>query len=179
MSSCNGGCRKPGSGQFAGTDPCKIQYASRKAQELAGGQEDSIGYQTQNGQAVPYITNRINVESMIPVIPILAGAQQLIGGSYAKQAEAGTVTKPKTIFGKALGGVTGRTAAYKAQEAAKSDAPLDSAVAKNLRSQGVPVSGNVAFGNSGDQTLKVLGIFGAVVVSIFYFNRNKRRRRRY
>ncbi len=175
MSCCND-CAKPGMGDFAGNDACEINNLSKKARELAAVNGGAVGYNS----GVPYISNKVNVETMIPVIPILAGAAALGRNTYAQQAEAGTVTKPKTLAGKALGAFTGRTAAWNSQEAAKTQGSFDSGVAKNLTAQGTPISGGVKFGNSGDQTLKILGIGAVTLISFFFFNRGKgRRKRRY
>lgn len=179
MSHCNGNCQKPGSGTFAGNDACQIQTASRKAQDLAAKTGGTVGYVSEAGSAVPYITNRVNVESMIPVIPILSGAAAFSGGIYADKVARGEVVKPaKTDVGKFLGSLTGRNKAAELS-AAQSSAPISNEVSKNLQRQGYPVSGSVLFGNaSQNQVLKVLGIVAGTIVAIFYFVTRKPKRRR-
>lgn len=172
--SCSNGCSPTGSGVFAGNDACGIQTVGSKARKLAESAGGSLDY----SGGIPYARTSVKVDNMIPIIGALTGGQQLISQKYASDAAAGTVTKPKTIFGKGFGLLTGRTAAYKAQEAAKSSGNVDPSVTKNLARQGVPVSGGISFGNSGDQTLKILGIVAGVVVSYFFFNKGKKGRKR-
>ena len=122
----------------------------------------------------------------------------LIAGSITKfrqdkvdKATAGikTYTKPKTIFGKLIGGISGRTAAAQATASTKT-APLSESVMNSLQPsentldpnmrQNVPVTGGFSFGGEASKkTYLPFAIVGAVI-AVFYFMRRKGgRRRRY
>jgi hypothetical protein len=118
----------------------------------------------------------------------LAGLGALKASKVAK-AEAGikTYTKPKTIFGKLIGGVSGRTAAYEASASVKT-APISESVLNSLQPQSsnldpsvrqsFPVTGGLSFG--GEATKKTYLPFYIVgaIVAIFFFMRRKGGRRR-
>lgn len=167
--SCSNGCEKTGIGKFAGNNACSPAKAARLAETMGMPAPDYS-----NG--VPYGKQSVsvNVDQMIPIIPILAGASQALTAQKIAQAEAGKVIEPpKTVAGKFLGALTGRNKA-----AAISQANLDPAVQKNLGSQGIPVSGSVSFNQDQNQLLKVLGLLGGVVVAVVYFSKSKTKRRR-
>jgi hypothetical protein len=96
-------------------------------------------------------------------------------------------TKPKTIFGKLIGGVSGRTAAYEASASVKT-APISESVFNSLQPQSsnldpsmrqsFPVTGGLSFG--GEATKKTYLPFYIVgaIVAIFFFMRRKGGRRR-
>jgi len=96
-------------------------------------------------------------------------------------------TKPKTIFGKLIGGVSGRTAASEASASVKT-APISDSVLNSLQPsantldpnmrQSFPVTGGLSFG--GEATKKTYLPFAilAAVIAIFYFMRRKGGRRR-
>ena len=96
-------------------------------------------------------------------------------------------TKPKTIFGKLIGGVSGRTAAYEASASVKT-APISESVLNSLQPQSsnldpsvrqsFPVTGGLSFG--GEATKKTYLPFYIVgaIVAIFFFMRRKGGRRR-
>jgi len=96
-------------------------------------------------------------------------------------------TKPKTIFGKLIGGVSGRSAAAEATAQTKT-APLSDAVMNSLQPrtanldpsmrQSFPVTGGLSFG--GEATKKTYLPFAivAAIVAAFYFMRRKGGRRR-
>ena len=96
-------------------------------------------------------------------------------------------TKPKTIFGKLIGGVSGRTAAAEATASTKTS-PVSSSVINALQPrsanldpsmrQTFPVTGGVSFG--GEATKKTYLPFAivAAIVAAFYFMRKKGGRRR-
>ena len=96
-------------------------------------------------------------------------------------------TKPKTIFGKLIGGVSGRTAASEASASVKT-APISESVYNSLQPQSsnldpsvrqsFPLSGGLSFG--GEATKKTYLPFYIVgaIVAIFLFMRRKGGRRR-
>jgi len=96
-------------------------------------------------------------------------------------------TKPKTIFGKLIGGVSGRSAAAEASGSTKTS-PISENVKNALQPrtsnldpsmrQSFPVTGGVSFG--GEATKKTYLPFYIVgaIVAIFFFMRKKGSRRR-
>ena len=98
-------------------------------------------------------------------------------------------TKPKTIFGKLIGGISGRTAASQASASVKT-APISDSVANALQPQefnldpsmrqSFPVTGGVEFGTQAKSKPWLPYAIVAGIVAIFYFMRGKKgRRRRY
>ncbi len=96
-------------------------------------------------------------------------------------------TKPKTIFGKLIGGVTGRTAAAEASAAVKT-APIDertfnslvpNTAPENMNSnRQTPITGGFSFGGEATKRTYLPFYLGAVVLGIFFFMRRKGGRRR-
>ena len=89
-------------------------------------------------------------------------------------------TKPKTIFGKLIGGVSGRTAAAEATEATKS-APLSQSVVNALQPRermSTPITGGISFGGEAIKRSYLPFYLAAVVAAIFFFMRKKGRGRR-
>ncbi len=96
-------------------------------------------------------------------------------------------TKPKTIFGKLIGGVSGRSAAAEASASVKT-APIDdrtynslspNTAPQNMKSdRQTPITGGISFG--GEATKKTYLPFAIVagVIAVFYFMRKKGGRRR-
>jgi hypothetical protein len=88
-------------------------------------------------------------------------------------------TRPKTIFGKALGKISGRTEAFELQQSLKSDLPmLKQSNQQSIAKSSFPVSGGLNFG--GQAVQKTYLPFLAVVGTIIYFitrGRKPRRRR--
>jgi hypothetical protein len=96
-------------------------------------------------------------------------------------------SKPKTIFGKLIGGISGRTAAAEATASTKTS-PVSSSVINALQPrsanldpsmrQSFPVTGGLSFG--GEATKKTYLPFAivAAIVAAFYFMRKKGGRRR-
>ena len=123
----------------------------------------------------------------IPFAAIGAGLGAL-QQSKIEKALAGekTYTKPKTIFGKLIGGVSGRTAAAEASQTKTS--PLSDSVMNSLQPasnnldpnmrQSFPVTGGLSFG--GEATRKTYLPFAiiAAIIAAFYFMRRKGGRRR-
>jgi len=118
----------------------------------------------------------------IPLAAIGAGLGALQQSKIDK-AMAGekTYTKPKTIFGKLIGGVSGRTAAAEASASVKT-APLSDSVMNSLqpsaKSSGTPVSGGISFGGEAARKTYLPFAIVAAVIAAFYFMRRKGRGRR-
>lgn len=92
-----------------------------------------------------------------------------------------TFTKPKTLFGKIIGGVSGRTAAAELQELSKTD-PLNpkvlNAMAPSQTRQTTPITGGISFGQEAKTRPYIPYIIVAGIVGIFYLMRRKGGRRR-
>jgi hypothetical protein len=92
-----------------------------------------------------------------------------------------TYTKPKTLFGKIIGSVSGRTAAAEAQSMNKSE-PISQTVMNSLQpartGAAAPVSGGFQFGTQAARMGYLPLAIIAGVVAIFYFMRRGGRRRR-
>lgn len=92
-------------------------------------------------------------------------------------------TKPKTIFGKLIGGVTGRTAASEASASVKT-APIDERTFNSLvpnqapMNSRVPVSGGISFGGEAGRKTYLPFAIVAAVIAAFYFMRRKGKGRR-
>lgn len=98
-------------------------------------------------------------------------------------------TKPKTIFGKLIGGISGRTAASEASASVKT-APIDertynslvpNSAPENMNSyKQTPITGGISFGGEAVKRSYLPFYLGAIVLGIFFFMRKKGgRRRRY
>jgi hypothetical protein len=121
--------------------------------------------------------------------PLLGAGLGSLQQSKIDKALAGqkTYTKPKTIFGKLIGGVSGRSAAAEATAAYKS-APLSDSVVNSLQPQSfnldpnmrqsTPITGGISFGGEAVKKTYLPFYLGAVVVAIFFFMRKKGSRRR-
>jgi hypothetical protein len=109
--------------------------------------------------------------------------------SKIEKALAGekTYTKPKTIFGKLIGGVSGRTAAAEASAQTKTS-PLSDTVLNSLQPssntldpsmrQSFPFTGGVQFGTQAKSRPWLPYAIVGALVAIFYFMRGKKGRRR-
>ena len=96
-------------------------------------------------------------------------------------------TKPKTIFGKLIGGISGRSAAAEATAQTKSS-PLSSNVLNSLQPKAAnldpsyresfPVTGGLQFGTQAKSRPWLPYAIVAGIVAIFYFMRGKKGRRR-
>ena len=125
----------------------------------------------------------------VNLLPVLGAGLGALQQSKLQKASEGTktFTRPKTIFGKFLGGVSGRSAAYELQTEMKETSLTPAAINSlqpasfttdpNIR-QTFPVTGGVSFG--GEATKKTYLPFAIVagVIAIFYFMRRKGGRRR-
>lgn len=127
----------------------------------------------------------------INFLPLIGAGVGALQQSKQESAIAGikTYTKPKTIFGKLIGGVSGRTAAYNTQEELKgtqlTPAVMNSIQPKsyntdpNMRQQ-IPLTGGISFGGEAGKKTYLPFAIVAAVVAVFYFMRNKKGgRRRY
>jgi hypothetical protein len=122
--------------------------------------------------------------------PILGAGLGALQQSKVDKALAGqkVYTKPKTFFGKLIGGVSGRTAAAEASASVKT-APISDSVANSLQPQSftndpnmkqTPITGGFSFGGEATKKTYLPFYLVAGVVAIFYFMRRKGgRRRRY
>ena len=119
----------------------------------------------------------------IQLAPLVGAGLGALQQSKIEKALAGekTYTKPKTIFGKLIGGVSGRTAAAEASESTKT-APLTSNVMNSLqpsaKSSGTPISGGISFGGEAARKTYLPFAIVAAVIAAFYFMRRKGGRRR-
>jgi hypothetical protein len=116
----------------------------------------------------------------IPIAPLVGAGLGAFQQSKIEKALSGekTYTKPKTIFGKLIGGVSGRTAAAEAQEMNKTE-PVSAKVMNSLSSNpATPVTGGISFGTQAARMGYLPLAIIAGVVAIFYFMRRGGRRRR-
>lgn len=116
-----------------------------------------------------------------PTLAIAGGIIDSFRASKLKQVEAGTktFTKPKTLVGKLIGGVSGRTAAASyQQEISKNQSNMVIESAKPEVSRQTPITGGFSFG--GEAAKKTYFPFAVVagIVAIFFFMRKKGRGRR-
>ena len=128
--------------------------------------------------------NSNNKEGMpIQLAPLVGAGLGALQQSKIDKALAGekTYTKPKTLFGKLIGGISGRSAAAEASASTKT-APLNESVMNSLqpsvKSSGTPITGGFSFG--GEATKKTYLPFAivAAIIAAFYFLRRKGGRRR-
>lgn len=124
----------------------------------------------------------------IPLAAIGAGLGALQQSKIDRAISGDKVyTKPKTIFGKLIGGVSGRTAAAEASAQTKTS-PLSSSVLNALQPQSsnldpnirqaFPFTGGVQFGTQAKSRPWLPYAVVAALVAIFYFMRGKKGRRR-
>jgi len=127
----------------------------------------------------------------IQIAPLVGAGLGALQQSKIEKALAGekTYTKPKTIFGKLIGGISGRTAAAEASAGVKT-APISEKVMNSLQPQAAnldpsyresfPVTGGVQFGTQAKSRPWLPYAIVAGIVAIFYFMRGKKgRKRRY
>jgi hypothetical protein len=117
----------------------------------------------------------------IQLAPLVGAGLGALQQSKIDKALAGekTYSKPKTIFGKLIGGVSGRTAAAEASAQTKS-APLSDTVMNSLQpsAKSTPITGGFSFGGEATKRTYLPFYLGAVVLGIFFFMRKKGRGRR-
>jgi len=120
----------------------------------------------------------------IQLAPLVGAGIGALQQSKIQKAQEGTktYTKPKTLFGKLIGGVSGRTAAAEATQMQKTEAlspKVMSAMSPSAKT-GTPITGGISFGGEARRrTWLPFAIVGGLV-AIFYFMRGRKggRRRR-
>lgn len=129
----------------------------------------------------------------IQLAPLVGAGLGALQQSKVNKALEGTktYTKPKTIFGKLIGGISGRTAAAEATAEFKS-APINDQVLSSLSNnasspssvnnmstrESIPFTGGVQFGTQAASRPWLPYAIVAGLVAIFYFMRGKKGRRR-
>jgi len=127
----------------------------------------------------------------IQLAPLVGAGLGALQQSKIDKALAGekTYTKPKTIFGKLIGGISGRSAAAEASAQTKTS-PLSENVINSLQPrnsnldpsmrQSFPLTGGVQFGTQAKSRPWLPYAIVGAIVAIFYFMRGKKggRRRR-
>ena len=125
----------------------------------------------------------------IQLAPLVGAGLGALQQSKIEKALAGekTYTKPKTIFGKLIGGVSGRTAAAEASAQTKTSPLSDNVLnsfagqaspSNNMNRQSTPITGGFSFGGEATKRTYLPFYLGAVVLGIFFFMRRKGGRRR-
>jgi hypothetical protein len=123
-----------------------------------------------------------NQQMAIPLAAIGAGIGAL-QQSKIEKAIAGekTYTKPKTIFGKLIGGISGRTAAAEASTGINKSNPVSEKVLSSMapdQARQTPITGGFSFGGEATKRSYLPFAIVAAVVAAFYFMRKKGGRRR-
>jgi hypothetical protein len=124
----------------------------------------------------------------VAIGPLLGAGLGALQQGKIDKALAGqkTYTKPKTVFGKLIGGISGRSAAAEASQT--KTAPIDertlnalgpNTAPENMNANRVPVTGGFSFGGEAGKKTYLPFAIVAAVVAVFYFMRKKGRRRRY
>lgn len=119
----------------------------------------------------------------IQLAPLVGAGLGALQQSKIDKALSGekTYTKPKTLFGKLIGGVSGRSAAAEATAQTKT-APLSQSVMNSLqpsaKSQGTPITGGISFGGEAQRKTYLPFAIVAAIIAAFYFMRRKGGRRR-
>ena len=113
--------------------------------------------------------------------PLIGAGLGSLQQSKIDKALAGekTYTKPKTIFGKLIGGISGRSAAAEASAGNKT-APLNEKVMNSLQpsAKSTPITGGISFGGEAARKTYLPFAIVAAVIAAFYFMRRKGGRRR-
>lgn len=126
--------------------------------------------------------NKNDTVMAVQLAPLLGAGLGALQQSKIDKALAGekTFTKPKTIFGKLIGGISGRSAAAEASNMSKSEPPSSKVMnafqpRESLRT---PVTGGISFGGEAIRRSYLPFYLGAIVLGIFFFMRRKGGRRR-
>lgn len=115
----------------------------------------------------------------IQLAPLVGAGLGALQQSKIQKAQEGTkeFTKPKTIFGKLIGSVSGRTAAAEATQMYKSE-PVSQKVIGAMTQKSTPVTGGISFGGQAARATYLPFAIVAAVVAIFYAMRRKKGTRR-
>ncbi len=120
----------------------------------------------------------------VAIGPLLGAGLGALQQGKIDKALAGqkTYTKPKTIFGKLIGGISGRTAASEASSSLAEERVLNSlgpnTAPQNMNTSRTPVTGGFSFGGEATRKTYLPFYLAAAVVAIFFFMRKKGGRRR-
>jgi len=121
----------------------------------------------------------------VAIGPLLGAGLGALQQSKIDKALAGTktYTKPKTIFGKLIGGISGRTAASEASSSLAEERVLNSlgpnTAPENMNTnRQTPITGGFSFGGEATRKTYLPFYLAAAVVAIFFFMRKKGGRRR-
>ena len=118
----------------------------------------------------------------IQLAPLVGAGIGALQQSKIDKALAGekTYTKPKTIFGKLIGSVSGRSAASEvSQQSTQSQKMIGlSEIQKSQERTSTPITGGFSFGGEATKRTYLPFYLGAVVLGIFFFMRRKGGRRR-
>lgn len=118
----------------------------------------------------------------VQLAPLLGAGLGALQQSKIDKALAGekAYTKPKTIFGKLIGGISGRSAAAEATTLSKSEPPSSKVMNafQPQESRATPITGGFSFGGEATKRTYLPFYLGAVVLGIFFFMRKKGGRRR-
>lgn len=119
----------------------------------------------------------------VQLAPLVGAGLGALQQSKIDKALAGekTYTKPKTIFGKLIGGISGRTAAAEAQAMNKTEPiseKVQNAMAPSQARTQTPITGGISFGGEAARKTYLPFALIAGVVAIFFFMRKKGRGRR-
>jgi len=123
----------------------------------------------------------------VAIGPLLGAGLGALQQSKIDKALAGqkTYTKPKTVFGKLIGGISGRSAA--AEASMTKSAPIDertynslgpNTAPENMNANRVPFTGGFSFGGEAGKKTYLPFAIVAAVVAVFYFMRKKGKGRR-
>lgn len=104
----------------------------------------------------------------LPFLALGAAGLKAFQGSKIQGVQQGTkvIQRPKTVFGKALGKVSGRNAAFDLQESIKNEQFIQTKDSMNRN----PIGGSVQFGSQTKQAnLPTIAIIAATVLGIVFF----------
>lgn len=119
----------------------------------------------------------------VQLAPLVGAGLGAFQQSKIEKALSGqkTYTKPKTIFGKLIGGISGRNAAAEAQAMNKTEPiseKVQNAMAPSQARTQTPITGGISFGGEAARKTYLPFALIAGVVAIFFFMRKKGGRRR-
>lgn len=117
----------------------------------------------------------------IQLAPLVGAGLGALQQGKIDKALAGekTYTKPKTIFGKLIGGISGRSAAAEASQMNKTEPTSQKVMAAMAPSaKTTPITGGFSFGGEATKRSYLPFAIVAAVVAAFYFMRRKGGRRR-